>query len=414
MFDFTCFAGMRVRAGATSARRPFLVIGRFAPLATASLLSLPFMPQGALAENFRAAATPAAGTACDTAGTAASFDAVCGAVDAGGTVGGLGAVTQPNASLVIEDRLKTAREAAKETPGGGAGADAVDMPLGGGLNVFFSAGAESLTHDKNSYEDGYDSVMPTVTVGADYALTGWLTAGLALNYTHSIGDYDNGGNFNNNSYGPLIYATVVPFDNAFADVVLSYARQDNYRSRRAKIVGGSDPLAKQHVSGDYSGNEYSAGLLTGYDYPIENVTIGPRVGLNYTYRQIDNYKEDGNSGLELRYSGQNQESLQSSFGAAASVAIGTSFGVILPQLNVAWVHEFLGDSRNIDAKYIAAPASSSFSFERESPARNWAVIGLGVSAALPNGIQPFVNFSTVQGNENFVSYGGTLGMRVAL
>ncbi len=369
------------------------------------------MSQSAFAQTFSTAATAAAEAACGLGPPPAIAAGVCGG---GGTVGGLGAVTQPNATAVVEDRLKTAREAAEDDTSGGASADTTDTPLGGGLNAFFSAGAETLTHDKNAYEDGYDSVMPMATVGVDYALTRWLNAGLAFNYTHSSGDYDNGGNFNNNSYGPLIYASILPFEGAFTDVVLSYARNDYYRSRRAVINGGTAPVGKQHVSGDYSGNEYSAALHTGYDYPVGSITIGPRAGLNYTYWQIDNYKEDGNSGLELRYSGQNQESLQSSLGAAASIAIGTSFGVILPQVNAAWVHEFLNGARSIDAKYIAVPDSESFSFDRESTARNWAVIGVGVSAVLPNGIQPFVNFSTVQGNDDYVSYGGTLGLRVAL
>jgi hypothetical protein len=60
------------------------------------------------------------------------------------------------------------------------------------------------------------------------------------------------------------------------------------------------------------------------------------------------------------------------------------------------------------------PAAPSFTFQREPPARDWASIGLGVSALLTNGLQPFVQFATIQGNENFVSYGGTAGVRLGL
>ena len=45
---------------------------------------------------------------------------------------------------------------------------------------------------------------------------------------------------------------------------------------------------------------------------------------------------------------------------------------------------------------------------------NYAIIGVGVSALLPNKLQPFVNFKTLQGNEYLVSYGGTVGLRVGL
>jgi outer membrane autotransporter protein len=75
------------------------------------------------------------------------------------------------------------------------------------------------------------------------------------------------------------------------------------------------------------------------------------------------------------------------------------------------VHEYANDARNIDARFVDAPGSPKFTFQRERPARDWANIGLGVSASLVNGMQPFAQFQTVQGNDNFVSYGGTAGLR---
>jgi hypothetical protein len=59
------------------------------------------------------------------------------------------------------------------------------------------------------------------------------------------------------------------------------------------------------------------------------------------------------------------------------------------------------------------PNSAGFSFQTENPARNWAIINLGVSYVMPQGIQAFVNFSTVQGNRNFESYGGNIGLRAS-
>ena len=89
-----------------------------------------------------------------------------------------------------------------------------------------------------------------------------------------------------------------------------------------------------------------------------------------------------------------------------------SWGVVIPQANVAWVHEYFNDDRNIEASLVEASPSPKFTFKREPPARDWANIGLGVYAFLPNGLQPFVQFATMQGNENFVSYGGTTGVRL--
>jgi outer membrane autotransporter protein len=84
----------------------------------------------------------------------------------------------------------------------------------------------------------------------------------------------------------------------------------------------------------------------------------------------------------------------------------------VPQAAVAWVHEYANNDRNIEARLVEAPASPSFTFQREPPARDWANIGIAVSAVLANGLQPFIQFTTMQGNENFVSYGGTVGVRL--
>jgi outer membrane autotransporter protein len=146
---------------------------------------------------------------------------------------------------------------------------------------------------------------------------------------------------------------------------------------------------------------------------LQGFTIGPRAGLNYVYNDQEDYNESGGNGLALSYSGLNQSSLQTTLGAVATMPISTGFGVVQPQIGVSWVHEFLNDSRNVQAEYRDSPnpAATGFTFKREQPARDWAVIDLGVSVVLPNQLQPFVSFTTIQGNENFVSYGGVLGLR---
>ena len=175
-----------------------------------------------------------------------------------------------------------------------------------------------------------------------------------------------------------------------------------------------EPISEGHTSADYSENQYTAGVLAGYDQPFGNVTVGPRLGLAFSYEDFESIKEEGDTGLELRYNNLNQTSVQSSLGVQASVGFETAYGVVVPQAAVAWVHEYANNDRNIDARLVEAPAAPSFTFQREPPARDWASIGLGVSALLPNGLQPFVQFATIQGNENFVTYGGTAGVRLGL
>jgi outer membrane autotransporter protein len=345
---------------------------------------------------------------------------------------------QPTAEAAIERRLQAVRESEErrrktgatpamyasnpgdtvqaddrrlQLPAGTAASSEATFSLARGLSLFVSGGASALHHDKNRFEDGYDALLPTVTIGTDYWFTPRLLAGAAFNYTNVDGTYDSAGNFDKNIFSPVLYATFLPFDGGFVSATFSYARSENSNVRRVTFVNPGDPVITGDTSADSSENLYAAGFSAGYDYPLGSFTIGPRLGLAFGYSRVDSFTEKGDTGGELHYSSFDQTSVQSSLGVAATVAIRIPNGVLLPQATVAWVHEYASDERDIRARFVHASPSPSFTFKREEPARNWASIALGASASFVNGWQPFVQFMTVQGNKNFVSYGGIAGLR---
>ena len=299
-----------------------------------------------------------------------------------------------------------------QLPAGTAAGSEITVGMTDGLSLFVSGGASTLRHHRNPFEDGYDALLPTVTIGADYWFTTRLLAGAAFNYTNVDGSYDSGGNFDKDVFSPVLYATFLPFEGAFVSATFSYARSNNSNARNLTFIpdpGG--PSITGDTSADYSENLYTAGFSAGYDHPLGSFTIGPRLGLAFGYSRVDAFTEKGETGVELHYSSFDQTSVQSSLGVAATVAIRIPNGVLLPQATVAWVHEYANDERDVQARFVHASPSPTFTFKREQPARDWASIALGVSASFRNGLQPFIQFVTVQGNNNFVSYGGTAGLR---
>ena len=339
---------------------------------------------------------------------------ICPQVLAGGTqVAGAGAHS-PAQIQVEKVRERSILAASKE--GGGGSADTLATSLGGRTSAFLLAGVESLRHHSNAFEEGYDSTIPSVTLGADYRVTDALSLGVAFNYYHWDASIEDGAGFNVNSYGPLLSLHFLPFDRAFANVVLGYARQNSARNRQAELqsVAGNAVLFKGFAPGNTDSNQYRLSILTGYDYPIAHFIIGPRVGLDVTHWHRDSYQEHGNTGLELSYRDFDVTSVQSSLGATARLAFSTAFGAVVPQLTATWAHEFANDQRTIRAKFVEAPNSAEFIFQREPPARNWVVLNLGVAAQMPHGLHPFANFTTVQGNQNFTTYGGTVGISADL
>ena len=55
---------------------------------------------------------------------------------------------------------------ALQPPPAGRASPEIVFGLGSGASVFLSAGAYALNHHNNSFEDGYEAQLPTVTVGA--------------------------------------------------------------------------------------------------------------------------------------------------------------------------------------------------------------------------------------------------------
>lgn len=326
--------------------------------------------------------------------------------------GSAGSFAAPDAVL---ERLKTPRA----KTGDGASADGA-VSLGEGFNVFVVPGYERLNHSNNPYEDGYRSNIGRLTLGADYQFTKIFFAGLAFNYSYQDGVYDDGRGFNTSTYGLLVYGSILPAENVFIDLSAGYgwSRSNDNRAARLFNLDGSPafpPPGNGSVRSDYNGNQLTASVRGGYDYPIQNITIGPRAGFTVGHWTRETYREEGVTGLELEYANDSQTSLQSNLGAAASIAVSTSFGVLLPQIEGAWVHEFADDQRSLKARFRdAVDTVGNFRYDSESPDRNFGIIGVGLTAVLPNGLQPFAAFRTIVGNDNYNSYAVSAGLRLEL
>ena len=99
-----------------------------------------------------------------------------------------------------------------------------------------------------------------------------------------------------------------------------------------------------------------------------------------------------------------------------SAAFSTGFGVLVSQVNADYIHEYANSQRYINVQFTEDQRADPFQFrfQTDTPVRNYFNLGAGLMAVLPNGIQPFVNFRWMVGNNQFNSYAGTFGLRVAM
>jgi outer membrane autotransporter protein len=182
------------------------------------------------------------------------------------------------------------------------------------------------------------------------------------------------------------------------------------------VAVGADRLVNSIAASDSNGDVVTLGALAGYDHPIGRFIVGPRMGVNYSRTHIGDYAETGGGGIGLQYNDQLIHSLQSTVGILGSTVYSVPFGVLVHQINADYVHEFANSQRFIGVQFVedlrATP--TRFTFQNEVPVRDYAYVGTGLVAVLPNGWQPFVHFRAMVGNSQFDNYIGAFGLRVAI
>jgi uncharacterized protein YhjY with autotransporter beta-barrel domain len=306
----------------------------------------------------------------------------------------------------IEQRLREAQCEADKNANclqpGGAAADT--MPFEG-LNLFVSTDYQHKFYD-GSAEANFDSNRGGFTVGLDSPMS-WGLIGGALNYNYTKGDFDHdGGDFQQNSFGGLVYASYYPSDSSFIDGVIGLGGKA-YDLDRTVVAAGA---IRGNAEGSTLGFELQSSLSGGYDFNFDNFTIGPRIGIHYLRTELSDFAETG-SPLALHYDDQVEDSLTTTVGFQGSMAISTSFGVVVPQLNAEYVHEFLNDRRTIHA---TATDGSAVSFVTDPPDRDYFNVGGGVVFVLPDGVSPFLSYSAEVANRFEEVHTVTAGVRFEL
>ena len=196
-----------VRRG--SSRRVLAVV---AGAAVATLILAEPVPE-AHAQTFNDAIQRALGNNCQgLSGSSGSYQgaldsSICGASGPAGPSSSAGAsiasqtVRQQGADeRRIRLRLEEQRQALGE---GGVRAASADPGFQmGKLGLFVTAEGEWVRKDVTRFEPGFSSDAGGVIVGADYRVLAWLTAGLALSYLNTHGDFNgNNGDFSTDAYG---------------------------------------------------------------------------------------------------------------------------------------------------------------------------------------------------------------------
>jgi outer membrane lipase/esterase len=264
------------------------------------------------------------------------------------------------------------------------------------------------------------------TAGFDFRLTpNWL-AGFAVSGGHTRQSYSLGGDFTLNEFaisGYAAYRNGPIWGNAVASGGGLF-----FDSNRQVPIG----ITTQPNTGSTKGTNVSLLLETGYDFttrvgtaaapfPVKavpaaaSVVHGPVIGLTLQRVHVNGFTEtdqftDIGGFTALSFLSQTRNSAVSELGYQASVDLGAwrPFGKLV------WNHELVNTDRQVTALLTSASFAPAFSLPAVTFGKDWGTAQLGTTYKLSQSATAFAAFNTQLAQQNVTTYGGQVGINVAL
>ncbi len=279
------------------------------------------------------------------------------------------------------------------------------------LGVFVNGSGGSGDRDATVNEPGFDFDTQAVTAGLDYRVLDNLVLGAAASYTRIDSELNaSGGKVDVDGYSVSLFGTYFEGASFYIDGIASIGRNEFDTSRT--VVFGD---VNQQALSDPSSDEYAVGIGSGYDFNFDQWSMGPFGQFNYVRAEIDAFEEQASTpgalgaGSLLAVDDQTVKSLTTALGGQTSYAISSAVGVFVPQLRVAWVHEYEEDNQTISGEFINDPTDTGFAVPTDDPDRDYFTAALGVSGQFTNNLAAFVQYERLVGHsyldENVVNGG---------
>ena len=230
-------------------------------------------------------------------------------------------------------------------------------------------------------------------MGVDYRLTQHFVVGLMGGYSHSWTDLTPSGSIGVDSGWGGIYTGYV--GHGFYANGAVYGGHYTFQSARAGLLG--------FANGSSGGGELSTFLVSGYDFHLGRLKIGPVAALQYAVASLDGFTERG-SVAPLRVNSDSQDSLVTDLGFRAADNFSVASVSLSPFVRVAWEHEYKYSSLPISANLTEFPNSPT-PIAGPSLGHDSAVINAGLSVQWNSHLSSYISYDGQLGRSQFNSNG---------
>jgi len=263
--------------------------------------------------------------------------------------------------------------------------------------------------NETDFESGFEFDTNNITTGADMRLGNLATVGAALGYSTAEMDINNNaGGMEIDGLSATLYGSYYPSDNTYFDAILNVGT-NSFKMDRRIIFGMTDVTANS----DADSTSFALSIGGGYDYVISGGLTASFSGrFDYIDTAIDGYAESDGGGYEVVIQGQDISQLLSSVSAQLSYATSLSWGVLLPHVNVSWLHQFDDKANKVEGYFLADSSQTLFSFDANTPDSDYFVTALGASAIFAGGKSAFIQYETSLAQENLETWNVSAGLRL--
>jgi outer membrane autotransporter protein len=279
------------------------------------------------------------------------------------------------------------------------------MPANGVWGQAFGGHASQSERDQI---DGYNANFGGLMVGFDRAVSDSWRVGGVFSYSNSV--IDNTGDTSGdstrlNAYGLMGYGGYTA-NRWYANLSGGVVAQHYDSTRQIDFSGFSG-----QAGGSFSGMQYVMRGEAGLPLMVGPLTVTPLAALTYSYLHQNGYTENGGDGAALAVGAAHSTSVKSDLGARFSRELTTSYGVLVPELTLAWRHEYDNTRVSTVAGFAADPTGdTNFSTVGPSPQSNLADLALGVTLLRANNLSLTARYE-MEAAHGYLAQVGALKLR---
>ena len=282
--------------------------------------------------------------------------------------------------------------------------------------VFFSWEYEDLEKEVTRFEPGANTTVKSGLIGVDFRARPNLWLGALVGVIRTDGKFSgDAGKFTAQAEHYTLFAS---YDGAVAvDATIERVnhRFETVRRSAFRDPKSFSPLFEDRLAPSTSrARGFNASLVMSRAFNRGRATFTPRLEFELRDLKFRQFSERGNAALRLRYPQRTEVSRTSTLGLTSQIALGQDWGVLVPQLDVEWVHEFALNARNVRAHFAEDlnPEPVFVTYSTEAPDRDVFKVKASLTAVLHGGAQAFISYSTLQGHDYFDESIVTIGARL--